>query len=142
MILLKFNPEELGEARTVPQIYGVFGIGNEPENEISWKDQRVFGERADVKNIFCTQHIYDLVNDNINQSVLKGKNNLHKQMDTHELHDSWNWAMYSPTTSGPRYEAMLKSLRAVADLDELPDSVVAILTPEDSLYEPPRGGEF
>lgn len=136
MILLKIDVDEALDAQTVPQIYAAFGIGNEPENDISWKDQAIFGDRADVRNIFCTQRTFDDISDNIKKSALVGKNGRTDTMDFNETKLSWDWAMYSPTCGGPRYEAMLEELHANTGFLDLPDGVIAILTPDDPTYEP------
>ena len=142
MLLLKFNPEELKNAYTIQQIYGVFGIGNEPEDEVHWDDPDVFGKKCDVRNIFCTQTIYDLVSKNFKHNNLRGKNGSEVMMDYHDKAKVFEWANYSPTSMGPRYETMERRLAEVSNYNKLPDSIIAIFTPDDPEYEEsPLAGE-
>lgn len=142
MLLLKFNPEELKDAYTVQQIYGVFGIGNEPEDQVHWDDPKVFGKKGDVRNIFCTQAIFDKVSENFHKNDLIGKNGAKLMMNYKDRGRVFEWANYSPTSVGPRYELMEKRLREVSAYDKLPDSVIAIFTPDDPEYEElPQVGE-
>lgn len=135
MLLLKFNPEDLKDCYTIPQIYAAFGIGNEPEDEVHWNDETVFGKKGDVRNFFCTQALYDLVNENFHKNDLQGRKGSSMMMDYHDRSRTFEWANYSPTSCGPRYEAMLKKLKEVYGYDSLPDSVLAIFTPDDPEYE-------
>ena len=135
MLLLKFNPEDLKDAYSIQQIYAVFGIGNEPEDQVHWDDESVFGKRGDVRNIFCTQAIYEKVSENFHRNDLRGKNGASEMMNYHDRGAVFQWANYSPTSTGPRYELMEQRLMEVSTYDKLPDSVIAIFTPEDPEYE-------
>lgn len=142
MLLLKFNPEDLKDCDNVQQIYSVFGIGSEPEDQIQWDDEAVFGRKANVKNIFCTKDIYDFVAENFKKNELIGKNNLTMKMDFKERQLQSEWALYSPTFTGPRYEAMEKKLRNLTLFEHLPDSMIAFFTPDDAGYEESPRLEF
>lgn len=135
MLLLKFNPDDLKDAYSIQQIYAVFGIGNEPEDQVHWNDPEVFGKRGDVRNIFCTQAIYEKVSENFHKNDLRGKNGSSEMMDYHDRGAVFQWANYSPISTGPRYELMEQRLREVSAYDKLPDSVIAIFTPGDPEYE-------
>lgn len=134
MLLLKFNYEDLNECENIAQVYGAFGIGNEPENEISWKNTDVFGSKANVRNIFCTENTYKLIDRILSPSRLEGREGTDIKMDYNDIKRCWNWAMYSPTSAGPRYKQMLEYLHTITDFDDLPDNVIAIFTPDDDEY--------
>ena len=142
MLLLKFNPEELKDCDNVQQIYAAFGIGCEPEDEVQWGDPAIFGRKGNVKNIFCTRDIYDLAAENFKKKELIGKNDIAINMNFNDRHSRFEWAMYSPTFTGPRYEAMEKKLRKLTSFDYLPDSMIAIFTPDDDEYEESPQLEF
>lgn len=146
MILLHFNPEELDGCLNVKQIYGVFGIGSEPEDTIHWGDEDVFGKRGYVQNIFCTQAVYDRAAENFSHDVLVGYDGEEEQMNYRQSKNVFEWANYSPVSTGQRYELMEKILREVSPFDKLPDNVIAIFTPDDEQYieapEPHKWQEY
>lgn len=134
MLLLNYNPQDLDGVKSVLEIYKVFGIGE--GEQVQWDDESVFGEHGDVNNIFCTEQVFQRVQANFERNTLVGHEQVAKQMSYEDQKGSWDWAMYSPTTGGPRYELMRKALQDSFGLSDLPDDCIAIFQPEDPYYKP------
>lgn len=134
MILLHFDLDDLGNAKTVKEVYNAIGIGSTDEYEVRWDDQEVFGSRSYVMNLFCNDKLYQYVSSLFDGARLVGADGDDILMQNQDAARIFEWANYSPVSTGPRYEEMLKLLREVTPYTDLPENVIAIITPEDEMY--------
>lgn len=138
MLLLKFNPEELKGVCGVEDIYAVFGIGEGPECNVWWGDRSIFGDAANYANIFCTPGVRDIILKNYNSGVLHGRSGDSLPMSLDDVNLLTEWYEYAPISEGPRYRAMEEKVKVITGREHLPDSFIAIFTPDDEGYLPVR----
>ena len=141
MLLLKFNPEELKGVCGVEDIYAVFGIGEGPECNVWWGDRSIFGDAANYANIFCTPGVKDIILKNHDMGKLHGRSGDSISMSLDDVDLLTEWYEYAPISEGPRYRAMEEKVKVITGREHLPDSFIAIFTPEDEGYLPVRGTE-
>lgn len=141
MLLLKFNPEELKGVCGVEDIYAVFGIGEGPECNVWWGDRSIFGDAANYANIFCTPGVKDIILKNYDLGGLHGRSGDSIRMSLDGVDLLTEWYEYAPISEGPRYRAMEEKVRVITGRKYLPDSFIAIFTPEDEEYLPVGGME-
>ena len=125
MLVLRADVDALQEAKTVLEIFEVFGIGE--GEKIKFTDEKVFGERANYANTFCTDLTFKMVHDILNKNE---KHMMRNRSGAEWSPEAVNWCWYSPISTGPRYEDFVKLLG-----DEPQDNRIYILTPDDKMYE-------
>lgn len=135
MILLHFDIDDLKGCKSVKEVYNAFGIGDTDEYEVNWNDDKVFGKRGYVSNMFCTQDLYEIVSSLFEARRFVGHDGEEMTIGKDDAAKIFEWANFSPISTGPRYKRMLKVLRENTVYEDLPDNMIVIFTPEDDDYE-------
>lgn len=135
MKVIKFNPDEFEDCRTVGQIWAVLGVtpSDSPEGGLHFDDKETFGKKAYYDNTFISQEAYERAEKALKKNVLvgraqEGSSNEEEMMSYSEKREVFAWAMMSPVSNGARYE------KIVERLGELPDDALVIVMPGDEMY--------
>lgn len=135
MKVIKFNPDEFEDCRTVGQIWAVLGVtpSDSPDGSLHFDDKETFGKKAYYNNMFISQKAYERGSEAIQKNVLvgrahEGSSNEKEVMSYHERCELVAWAMMSPVSNGARYQ------KIVERLGELPDDALVIVMPGDEMY--------
>lgn len=112
MLLVKFDLDGLDGCKNAHDAYKAMGVGtSEDDIDLKFNNKEVFGNKASYSNMFLNPDTYNKIRNSLDET------------------DRLIWDNYAPLCSGDRYD---KIKEAIGELNE---SVLYIVTPEDSLYD-------